>query len=166
MHLVCTLLMLHHDLGQGIKFIRLHFLIHQNFRIIMLIVAGATVSETPQPLRDTANGLFLQWSICGFSPLQVAEISRKPMICTVEYHGGGVKSSPIVGSSRLVPHVIRCRPQEIEAASRPSLFRGVRQFVWNHLESVSCHFAEQLQPQSTNAQQSCHTTVFKKKHLN
>ena len=26
---------------------------------------------------------------------------------------------------------------------------GVRQFVWNHLESVSCHFAEQLQPLST-----------------
>ena len=25
------------------------------------------------------------------------------------------------------------------AASRPSLFRGVRQFVWNHLESVSRH---------------------------
>ena len=27
-----------------------------------------------------------------------------------------------------------------EAAPRPSLFRGFRQFVWNHLESVSCHF--------------------------
>ena len=27
-----------------------------------------------------------------------------------------------------------------EAAPRPPLFRGVRQFVWNHLESVSCHF--------------------------
>ena len=38
---------------------------------------------------------------------------------------------------------------EHEAAPRPSLFRGVRQFVWNHLESVSCHFAEQLQPLST-----------------
>ena len=50
-----------------------------------------------------------------------------------------------------------------EAAPRPSLFRGVRQFVWNHLESVSCHFAEQLQPLSTNAEQSCHTTVFKQK---
>ena len=36
-----------------------------------------------------------------------------------------------------------------EAAPRPSLFRGVRQFVRNHLESVSCHFAEQLQPLST-----------------
>ena len=48
-----------------------------------------------------------------------------------------------------------------------SQFRGVRQFVWNHLESVSCHFcgqgevmweepsnsaAEQLRPLSTNAQ--------------
>ena len=30
-----------------------------------------------------------------------------------------------------------------EAAPRPSLFRGVRQFVWNHLESVSCHFCGQ-----------------------
>ena len=36
-----------------------------------------------------------------------------------------------------------------EAAPRPSLFRGVHQFVWNHLESVSRHFAEQLQPLST-----------------
>ena len=36
-----------------------------------------------------------------------------------------------------------------EAAPRPSLYRGVRQFVWNRLESVSCHFAEQLQPLST-----------------
>ena len=26
---------------------------------------------------------------------------------------------------------------------RPSLFRGVRQFVWNRLESVSCHFCGQ-----------------------
>ena len=39
-----------------------------------------------------------------------------------------------------------------EAAPRPSLFRGVRQFAWNHLESVSCHFAVQLQHLSTNAQ--------------
>ena len=30
-----------------------------------------------------------------------------------------------------------------EAAPRPSLFRGVRQFVWNHLASVSCHFCGQ-----------------------
>ena len=68
-----------------------------------------------------------------------------------------------------------CLPLWNEAAPRPSLFRGVRQFVWNHLESVSCHFfwsgllvkrrarevvweepsnstAEQLQPLSTNAQ--------------
>ena len=27
--------------------------------------------------------------------------------------------------------------------THPSLFRGVRQFVWNHLESVSCHFCGQ-----------------------
>ena len=39
-----------------------------------------------------------------------------------------------------------------EAAPRPSLLGGVRQFIWNHLESVNCHFAEQLQPLSTNAQ--------------
>ena len=30
-----------------------------------------------------------------------------------------------------------------EAAPTPSLFRGVRQLVWNHLESVSCHFCGQ-----------------------
>ena len=41
------------------------------------------------------------------------------------------------------------KKRKSEAAPRPSLFRGVRQFVWNHLESVSCHFAEQLQPLST-----------------
>ena len=38
---------------------------------------------------------------------------------------------------------------KFEAAPRPSLFRGVHQFVWNHLKSVSCHSAEQLQPLST-----------------
>ena len=32
---------------------------------------------------------------------------------------------------------------ETEAAPRPSLLRGVRQFFWNHLESVSCHFCGQ-----------------------
>ena len=43
---------------------------------------------------------------------------------------------------------------------------GVRQFAWNHLESVSCHFAEQLQPLSTKHSRDVTRQFSKKSHLN
>ena len=46
-------------------------------------------------------------------------------------------SLPLVSQDITSHHVSRPK------APRPSLFRGVHQCVWNHLESVSCHFCGQ-----------------------
>ena len=64
-----------------------------------------------------------------------------PVISTESQFGTGNK---LRNREKRTQRLLRntCFPKN-EAAPRPSPFRGVRQFAWNHLESVSCHFCGQ-----------------------
>ena len=122
--------------------------------LIMVFVRRGFVAPLP-PLKVVLMQLMctplLSKCFCvNFTGRAVGRTTRNPT-------GGGC-AAPFLRRPHILAH--------FKAAPRPSLFRGVRQFVWNHLESVSCHFAEQLQPLSTKHSRVVTRQFSKKNHLN